>query len=1099
MKKTLLLFALLSLSLGLYAQKITGRVTGADDKLGIPGATVLIKGTTSLAVTGADGSYSINAEEGKTLVFSFMGYIPQEIVVGKSNSINVELRPDAAILDEVVVVGFGTQRRVNLTGAVANIDVKQALESRPITDVGRALQGSTPGLTVYTTSGSLGATPTIKIRGITGTLSGGSSDPLILVDNVEVPDLSFVNPDDIESISTLKDATSAIYGARAAFGVLLITTKKGSSDGKSSVTYSNNFAFATPTKRPQLSRADLNLDYSFKQLRGLGSTTTEFGYTGFYYNEQTIARVKDYIDKYGYGDQFGREMVEGRDFDYRPGGGAYFYRPWDVDAIYYKKWAPQQTHNVSVAGGTDKINYNITGGFLNQRGILNLFEDSYKRYNVNLFVGSKINNWLTVRGRTMLTKVDADLLPFSFTGSTYDALYYLYRWHPTYPYGTYNGNEFRNPVNEMKSGKPMEYGYYYNRYTLGSTLNLAEGLTFDFDYTYGTVFETQHISGGIVTGINHWDLAAGQTFNDVVTSYVGPNGSYDYAQYSTNRTTRNTYNGYATYVKDIDAHSFKFVGGFNIEDWEVVNHSSRRNALYDYNKGEPNLAGGDQIITSAHDLRAVAGFFGRINYVFKNRYLFEVNARYDGSSNFPLSQRFGFFPSASVGYRLMEEPFMEFARPYVNEFKPRVSYGAIGNEAVGGSLFVPTISPYNSGWLVNSQYVGQAGSTTLAAVPRLVSSDLTWETVSTLDVGLDASFLRGKIALTFDWYQRRTSDMLTPGVTVPSALGASAAYRNFGELTTTGVELQVDFRHTFENGFRINLLAQFSDFTTKITKWPTTSASLLSGNYEGKTIGEIWGYETDRLFQKSDFQYDANGNIIQIKLPNGQTKNLMGDGIPTQYLLESGSFLFSPGDVKYIDRNHNGVIDYGDNTIGNPGDRKVIGNSQPRFSYGFRIGAAWKGFDFDMFFQGVGSRQIWATGNTILPGWLGTEANFSHTLDYWTSENTGAFYPRPLNYGNSGSIWNYQAQTRYILNAAYLRCKILALGYTVPNKHLARFGIKNLRVYFSGENLFEFDKMGDIPIDPEIDWTTQTSNDARSFGRSYPYRRTVSFGLQVTI
>ncbi|MGV8963014.1 MAG: SusC/RagA family TonB-linked outer membrane protein [Candidatus Saccharimonadaceae bacterium] len=1088
-----LLLFLLMMSIGItFAQtRVTGSVV--DDK-GEPviGASIQIKGTGQGTVTDIDGGFTLNVPTGSnTLVISYVGMQSKEVAV--KPILNIVLAADSELLDELVVVGWGTQRKEHLTGAVSTVNVEKTLESRPITDVGRALQGSTPGLIVTTTSGKLGGDPTIKIRGNVSTIGGGGGNPLILVDNVEVPSLSYVNPEEIESISTLKDAsTTAIYGARAAFGAILITTKKGAKDAKPSVSFSSNMSWSTPTKVPQHSRADLNLQYSLDQRNTLRtSPLEEVGQVGYYYNQETINRVKDWIDTYGDGKGLGREMVEGRDFDKRPGGGHYFYRPWDIQDIYYKDWTPQQNHNISVKGGTAKTQYNISAAYMNQNGVLKLFDDFYKRYNLSGFISTDVKDWLTVRTRYMYSKTQQES-PFSYSATTYQPIYYLYRWHQVYPYGTYNGNEFRGAVGDMKQARPIEDEDYYSRYTLGATVNIAEGLKADFDYTYAQTFNTVHTVGGYVKGIDQWSPGnLDDLFGTISTS------TYDYARYTSSKNIRNTYNGVLTYNKTFKENAFKLTAGTNIEDAEYTWISARRNGVYDFDKGEVNLAGGDQLASSSHSWWSVAGFFGRLNYVFKDRYLFEVNGRWDGSSRFGREKRWGFFPSASAGWRISEESFMDFVKPTLSSLKVRGTWGSVGNQDVPLNSFVSSLNaltPSGVGnyWLVNGNFVPY-----ISSGPTLVDPSLTWESVSTVDVGVDAGFFNEALTVNFDWYQRKTLDMLTSGETIPSTVGIAAPRRNFGELTTTGVELAVTYNHIFNNGLRVFVSGQFTDFKTEITKFATANDPLISSSYyEGKILGDIWGYKSDGLFQKEDFVWEGD-EIKQTKLENGQLKNTMAPGVPNQYIFESGTFKFSPGDVKFIDLNGDGVIDYGANTVGTPGDRAIIGNTSPRFQYGFRTGASWKGVDFDVFFQGVGQRNLWATGNMVLPGYYAAEANYSHTLDYWTTENTQAFYPRALEYSET-SKWNYLTNDRYLLNAAYLRLKSLNVGYTFSKDLMSKINLQKVRVYFNGENLLEFDKLGKVPIDPEIDWVVgESANDSRSFGRSYPYRRTISFGLQL--
>jgi TonB-linked SusC/RagA family outer membrane protein len=1092
-------FVLMWLGVTAWGQGISGVVTDKGSNAPVVGANVSVTGTTAGTITDGQGRFTLVLPAGSSEIqVSFIGYLTQKVSVKAGGTYSILLESDVEFLDEVVVVGYGTQKKASLTGAVSTVDVGKTLEARPITDVGRALQGTTPGLTITTSSGQIGDAPNIKIRGMVSTISGNAGNPLILVDNVEVPDITYINPDDIASISILKDAsTTAIYGARAAFGAVLITTKKGSTDGKVKVTFTNNFAWATPTKVPEHTRADLNLQYSYDQLNALKTTPTwEYGQVGYYYNPDVIKKVKEWIDQYGDGKDLGREVVQGRDFDYRASGGAYFYRPWDIYGAYYKKWTPQNNQNIAISGGNEKTQYNLSASSLKQNGVEKLFHDSYKRLNTSGFISTNITNWLTVRGKYMYAKT-SEVSPFLYASAAYDPMYYLYRWHNVYPYGTYNGSEFRGGVNDLKSARPVNDDTYFSRYTLGTTLNVVKGLTVDFDYTYAQTFSTYHAVGGYVKGIDLFSFnAAGQTFKDVDKIYT--TASYDYSQYTSSRNLRNTFNGYITYDGKITDHSFKLMAGTNIEDGEYVYMSAKRMGVFDFDKGEVNLSGGDQFATSNHTWWSVAGFFGRMNYSFRNKYLLELDGRYDGSSKFAEDKRWAFFPSGSAAWIITEEPWMTAVKSIMNSLKIRGSYGMIGNQDVPLNSFISTLSvssPSAAGnyWLINNNYVPY-----ISSAPALVDPTLTWETVTTTDFGADARFLDNKLGITFDWYQRKTLDMLSAGEAIPSTVGASAPKRNYGELTTTGIELSVDYNHTFANGIHLFLSAQYTDFVSKITRFaspndPSNSATY----YQGKEMGEIWGYKTEGLLQRDDFVWANDTTISQI-IVNTQSKNVMQEGVANQYILESGLFKYGPGDVKFKDLNGDGVIDYGTNTVGNPGDRTVIGNTTPRFQYGFRLGADWKGVDLSMFFQGVGRRSIWATGNMVLPGYYGAEANYSHTLDYWTEENTGAFYPRAMEYSQTAK-WNYVVNDRYLLNVAYLRLKNLTIGYSFPQKWISKVNNEKLRVYMIGENLFEFDKMGGVPIDPEIDWTTNTSADSRSFGRSYPYRRTVSFGIQLEL
>lgn len=1104
-RKVLSVFALLLFAGSMWAQNI--KVTGVvKDNKGEPqmGIAVIVAGTKTGVSTDANGAYVISVPAKGSLVFSAIGMKKLTVPVGGKSQIDVVMEYDNLLIDELVVVGWGTQKKENLTGAVSSVNVSKTLESRPIIDVGRALQGSTPGLTITTTSGALGGDPTIRIRSNYSSLGQGSASPVILVDNVEVPSLSFVNPNDIESISTLKDASStAIYGARAANGAILITTKKGSKDGKTTVSYTSNFSWATKTKVPVTSRPDLELDYSWKQRNGLalglGNTPTyEFGQIGpVYYNPDMIVKVKEYYDQYGYGEQLGRELVEGRDFEKRPAGGFYFYRAWDLENMYYRKWTPQQNHNLSVTGGTDKVKYNMSAGLVKQQGILKLFDDIYMKKNFSGSLSVDVNKYITLRSGVLYTKINQET-PFSYTGSTYEPIYYMYRWFSIYPEGTYKGHEMRSPANEMAASRknPTTEQQWYTRINLGTTVNITKGLSANFDYTSSLTNYAYKAAGGYVSGINTFNtFPAGSDLDYWYQTYTS--SSYDYAQMQSSRKMANAYNGNVTYEGSWKKHNFKAIVGTNIEDYEYVFQNSKRMGVIDYSFPEISLSTGDQTVSSSHSWWSIVGVFGRINYDFDNKYLLELNFRRDASSKFRDGMRWGSYPSGSAAWRVSEEPFWTIVKPYVNSLKIRGSYGTVGNQDVPAALYYPTISisnPTTSGnyWLRSGNFVPYTSST-----PALINPDLTWESISTLDFGVDARFFKDKLGLTFDWYNKVTTSAITPGEVLPSSVGASAPRRNYGEISTKGIEIALNFNHVFSNGIELELSAQYTDYKSVVQKYPAAADPLYSAAYyKGKVLGDIWGYKVERLFQKDDFVWE-DGKLKTEKLANGKTVNVFAN-LPVDYqeLFQSGNFRFSPGDVMYKDLNGDGKINYGTNTLSDLGDRTVIGNTQPRHQYGFRVGAKWKGFDIDIFFQGVGKRELWATGNMILPGYTGSEANFAHTLDYWSEDNTDAFYPRPLDYGQSAS-WNYLPNDRYLLDLSYLRCKTLNFGYTVPKRITNKVLLSKVRVYLSGENLFEWDHMGGIAIDPEIDWTTQTSNDGRSFGRSYPYRRTVSFGVQL--
>lgn len=1078
MKKKLLLFILGSLFVFAHAfaqqKTVSGKVIFSDDKLPIPGASVKIKGSSTVVQSGPDGTYTIQALPTDVLVFSYVSMATLERPVGTNNTINVSLKTDNNDLNEVVVVGYGTQKKANLTGAVTTVDTKM-LQARPITDVGRGLQGVVPGLSITTASGDLGRDPKITLRGVRGSLNGGGAQPLILLDNVEIESIQMINPDDIESISVLKDAAStSIYGTRAAWGVVLITSKSGKKNQPNRVSYTNNLSWSTPTEMQKVAGTAEGAEFALSALQRANPNVTQPGVVGMYIDDIAIQKMREWEQLYG-GQQLSDEMVMGRDFEVRD-GKLFFYRPWDAADKYLKDWSPQQNHNLSVSGGSEKTSYNLGLGYLDQTGALKVNPDQFSRYNFSASINTAVNDKIDLRAKVFYTNTTSTT-PFIFSGAQYGPFYYLYRWPKFYPYGTYEGTPFRNAVTEVEQANMNESKTGLTRIQTGATFKLAKGLTFDADYTFSSTNNHYTSVGG---GTAAWDFWAGWP---AAPSTNYQSAAYDNTFVSSRWKTVNTGKAYATYVKEINDHSFKAIVGGDLEYFQNDFHSSKRNTLLDPGVGAIPGAIGDQFVDGSNLHWATLGGFGRINYAFKNKFLLELNGRFDGSSRFPKNELWGFFPSMSAGYILTEEAFMKELAPAVSFFKIRASYGSIGNQDVGavGSFypFIPTMATSNSNWWIGGKNMVTIGT------PGAVSRSLTWETVTTLDFGFDARFFKNALGVSFDWYNRKTTDMLSAGVTLPSSFGATSPRRNYGEIETKGWELAIDYNHDFENGLTLNLTGTLADFQDRITKFANTTKTV-TGNYEGKVLGEIWGYETDRFFTEDDFAgRDANNKWV------------LKPGIPSQSRYETASFNYGPGDVKYKDLNGDGVIDNGSNTVDDHGDLKVIGNNTPRYQYGFRLGGTFKGVDFNAFFQGVAKRDFWASGPVFIPGWNPVEAAYEHQMDYWTPTNTDAFYPRPTNQGQSNNTLNFLTQSKYLLDMSYLRVKNITVGYTLPTKVSSKVNIDKLRFYVSGENLFTKSDIG-IPIDPEVDYTLEQTDQA-SFGRVYPYRTTLSFGLQLTL
>lgn len=1033
---------------------VTGKVTSASDGRPVPGASVKVKSTNASVVTTSDGNYSISAKKGDVLVYTYLGYQVSERTVGDAVVINVGLLDSTEGIEGVVIVGYAAQKKATLTGAVSTVNVAQTFENKPINDPTKALQGTVPGLTITYGNGGLTSAPNINIRGI-GSVNG-SSRPLILVDNIETSDLSIINPNDIESVSVLKDAAStSIYGARAAFGVVLIKTKSGKKNQATSIQYTNNFSWNKATTMPDFADPVLELNGLIEGAKRAGTTTPEtFGM------ELTTLRdgIANWQQKYK-ATNTGTEMIKGQDFDYI-NGRVYFFKEWDPKATLLNEFTDQQNHSVRIQGGGDKMGYYISSGYSTEGGIFKLNPDNVTRYNITAAINAEIKPWLDIDAKMLFRNFKYEY-PMSYyaTGDWY----YFWRWGSYFPLGTYNGDYWRHLPAYQAGAQTSDLVSNYNRIDLGATFKIAKGLNIRADYSIGRDNGLRHVVGGQVQGLDFWSGIPTSTVN-IATA------AQDYTSYGSTRNLLNTLNAYATYDKVIkEDHNFRFMAGVNYETRSNFSVTARRNTLLGNSKPELGLATGDQFATGGRGQGALAGYFGRINYNYKGKYLLEVNGRYDGSSVFSSRNRWGFFPSASVGYRLSEEKFMEPVKKIFDDIKFRASYGELGNQDVGGEFYTAAMTGTNSNWINGSTIAGTIGS------PRAVSSSLTWETVKDLNLGVDLRFLKNYMGLTFEWYRRRTEGMLAATSTA-ATFGTAGPRVNAGDLKTQGIEVALDFRYPVTKDLNVYGTFTVSDNKSTITKWDNP-AMLITQNYVGRELGEIWGFETDRYFTSAA---DVAAS-------------------PSQTGLQSGLFVFGEGDIKYKDINGDGVINGGAMTLANHGDLVKLGNTNPRWQYGARFGGTFKGFDLDIFLQGVGKRDYWGIGQTVIPMYQSADILYKHQLDYWTPTNTNAEYPK-LYSGNGttriaglpASGNNYYVQSKYLIDLAYLRLKNVTFGYTFKNDFLKKYKIGSIRIYASGQNLAEF-KKSKLPLDPEI-----TDGDNNFFGRTFPFSRMYSFGANLT-
>lgn len=1110
MKKHLLkAFAVAALSLvNIYAMAapISGHVQDANGEPLI-GVSVSIEGTSEGTITDIDGNYAIDANSSDQLTFSYVGFMPISEAVGARKVINVTLKEDRKALSELVVVGYGTQKKANLTGAVASVNVEEDLSGRPLVNIGQGLQGTTPGLTITNQSGKLGAAPEFHIRGAVGSLSGGSQ-PLILLNGSEIADISLVNPDDIESISVLKDAASAsIYGSRASFGVILITTKSGAgAKDKMTVSYNNNFSWSAPT---YTYNQCLMSDLYKMNMAMYGGAGTSWG--GLVVNQQAYEGALNFEKQYGDGSQLGDEMLLGRDFDVLDDGTFLQYRRWDVMDKYMSKNAFGQSHNLSVDGNTGKANYHLGLGYMGQDGLFTPNQRHIDRYNMNFSTNINVNKWLKVKTEMIYSHSDLTA-PYAYNayrnnGYADNELAYML-WFPYHPYGTYTVTAadvanntyigahyadmvgqtmgFDNGASEQSAGYTAKTMKDYLKATVGATFILGTpDLTLDIDYSFNYNTENMKSSGGMSDPL--W-----YTWGGKLDTKLNGYGALVDTRINENQTSIRYHVGNAVlrYAHTWnEKHAFAAMVGMNIESRNYRYLSTVAGNKESLSHEEQCLVDGNYyMVSSAHDggTYRTAGVFARINYAYDNRYLIELNGRYDGSSKFQKGNKWGFFPSGSIGWVASSEDFWSALDPYWSFAKLRLSYGSIGNQNVDANLYRQLLAKGKSMWMYNEQNQQAYG------LPTTIREAFTWENIATVNAGADLRFFHDDLGLSFDWYQRNTNGMIVNGAELPATFGASAPKENAGFLQTRGYELQLDYHHKFKCGLGITASAALSDSKTKILSYAnrTLNSGITVGNnyYEGGEYGELWGLKVDRLFQEDDFNAD------------GSLKASIADQSP----IASADLAWAPGDVKYQDLDGDGKISFGSKTYNDHGDLTKIGNTTPRYEYNFKLGLDYFGFDVSLFFQGVGKKDYWATGYMAVPGYYEGGAFFlAEHLDYWRPDNTNAYWPRLANFGDGNAQFdanshNFIPNDRYMLNMAYCRLKNVTIGYSLPQKALDKMHFEKFRVYFQMENIATIDHMNGLPIDPETGDNEEDCCWGMGWGQVSNFTKGLSCGLQIT-
>jgi TonB-linked SusC/RagA family outer membrane protein len=1059
---SLLIFLLSGFIAAGQGKPIRGTVT--DEKGNpLPGVTLTIKGTTSATTTNEQGQYELsNLKEGATVVFSSVGYAQQELRLRRGSSQTVVMKDVAGGLNEVVVVGYGTQKKVDLTGAVDQVG-KEVFENRPLPNVTRGLEGVIPNLNIKMTDGKPTRGADYNVRGTTSIGAGGSA--LILIDGVP-GDPNLLNPNDIENVSVLKDAASAaIYGARGAFGVILITTKSPKK-GKTQLNYSSSLTFSAPTIKPKFVTDGYTWTKNF-----------DSAYYAYYDYKSHPAKANsvfpfslDYLDALQQHDKDPSLPKTGID----PVTGNYvYYGNTDWQKLLYAKTDPSTDQSLSVSGGGEKASYYLSGHYEYQKGLFRYSPDTYKMYNLRSKGTVEPFKWL---------KLDDNL--------EYSRMTYFYpiinHADPVTPIWRRISDEFfpvamlYNPDGSLTQNAAITMGSFVsgnnhsnqttNAISNTSSFNakfLKDRLRFHGDLTlaYTSYLETRlftpvpyEAQPGV--GMELGDSRMNQTNN--TTDYLGANI-------------------YTEYERTFGKHYFKGLVGYNYEHSLLKSNYIQRYGLINSSLPDFSLIDGQAFtLTGGGSEWRTLGSFFRFNYNYDEKYLFEVNGRYDGSSKFPTDQQFGFFPSASAGWRVSQEKFWNVPRNLVSDWKLRASYGTLGNGNVSPYQYLETMSVAKLGMVLNG-IVPDATQN-----PNVIPDGLTWEKSTSANFGTDIGFLNNRLTASFDWYTRRTTDMFTTGLPMPAVFGASVPKGNYADLSTRGWEMNLTWRGQIGSSRPLHYALHFilSDNVSFITKYNNPS-QLISTYYKGMKVGSIWGYVNEGVFtDANDIAKHANQTFIHVSSAN----------------------LPLPGDIKFRDLNGDGKINAGDGTVSNPGDMKIIGNSAPRLPFGFNASGDWNNFFFSVFFQGVGKRNWWpGTDASLFWGqynrpysWLPQDV----LKNEWSPTNPNGYFPRLRGYVALNANQELTVtQSKYLQNAGYIRLKNLSFGYSLPASVIGKTGISSAKIYFTGQNLWVWSPMFKYikTMDPEvIDGSDPELTTGAGNGMDYPMLKSYTIGVNIT-
>jgi len=1034
--------------LGIVQQGITisGTVTDENGEA-MPGVTVIVKGNTQVGqISDVNGKFTLSVpDRNSILVFSSIGYVTQEIAVGNNQIINVKLSEDMKMIDEVVVVGYGTQKRVNLTGSVSSVDSK-VLDSRSITNVAQGLQGMLAGLNVSNPGGRPDQAANFNIRGYAGRdgVNGQTYEPLVIVDGVSgyMRDL---NPNDIESVTVLKDAAStAIYGSRAAYGVVLITTKSGKREQRPTISYNNNISWQSPTVLPKTAGS-----VAFAELFREASINSGGGGV---IDLETMDRIRKYAaDPNSIPSNVPSLSNPQRWADWNDGrcnGNE------DWAKAMFKPWQMNQSHSISILGGTERTSYAISVGNLYDQGKLRYYDDYYSRTNITTRLSVDVTSWLTASANIRFAQSKTDMPSYGpdIGGGINALINWIYVVWPTIPLINPNGHfSTAGRMLYIDQAQP-DMTYTDNFYATGSALfKILPGWTANFDYLF-----------------NKWDLKRTYSRGPIIAHDVSGEPYYNpgYLPSDTQvwkRTENDDFTSiqlFSTYTKSIGGHSFTILGGMQQEYKKTYSLSADRREFIILDMQSLNNAFGLLNASDGEDHWTTRGFFGRVNYDFNSKYLFEFNIRRDGSSRYAEGHKWGVFPGVSAGWNIAREEFFEPLQKYVSELKLRGAYGELGNQRGASYQYISTIShTQSSRYIMDGVRISHFGTPSISALN-------TWETSRTLDLGIDIAALRNRLTASYTWYQKDILGLIAPSGTYPATLGADPPNTNAADMRNIGFELSLGWRDKVMVGHKplnYSVYANLSDYRGKVLSYYNPQG-LINTWYAGRNLGEIWGLTTSHVMiddaeaaevQKTDYQRLIGNNWVA-------------------------------GDIKYKDINNEGKIREG-TTIDDPGALSVIGNNTPRYQYGFGLNLAWNGFDMSSHFQGIGKRDLWLSGALAwgIGGGQWDSNVWQNTLDCWREDrsNLNPYWPR-FYLGSTSK--NLRTQTKYLDNAAYLRLKNTQVGYSIPQSISRKLKMEKLRFYISGENLLTFSKINEN-YDPEV--------PARNV---YPLSKSISMGLQVT-